>query len=611
MRNTKYYIAGSVSLITFAVYLVSLQNDFVQWDDDAYVYENPNIRSFDLRFFKWAFSSFYASNWHPLTWISHALDYAVWGLNPMGHHLTNNILHAINTFIVVLLVVKLLEIVSASSPLNSPHPPLKLRGGAEGGGVILSGFSDKSILIAAATTGLLFGLHPLHVESVAWVSERKDLLCALFFLLSIMMYIRYITPPASPPPLNLRGGRGSYLLSLLFFTLALMSKPMAVSLPFVLLILDWYPFQRILSLKTFRKVVIEKLPFFALSLFSSVLTVLAQKSGEAIVSIEAVPLSSRMPVAFQSLVLYLCKMLLPLNLLPLYPYPQNVIFFSLEYLVPMLLVTGITAACALVVRKNKLWLSVLFYYLITLLPVLGIVQVGGQAMADRYSYLPSIGPFLIAGIMTSRIYNTAAAARQWRLLLKMGGVVAASTLLALLSYASVQQIGIWKNGLVLWSYVIEKEPLNVPRAYNNLGYIFLREGQIDNAIAHFRTAIDQDPAYAHARNNLCIAYKSYGLYDKAIEQCRIAIGLKPDYAEAYNNLGIAYKYMGLDDKAMELYRKALSLDPDYAEAFFNLGIVYLDKGDMDMARRAFESGLKIKPDDLKARQVLDSINLKQ
>jgi tetratricopeptide (TPR) repeat protein len=352
---------------------------------------------------------------------------------------------------------------------------------------------------------------------------------------------------------------------------------------------------------------VEKIPFFALALVSSVLTILAQKSGGAIASAEAVPLSSRLPVAVQSIVLYIWKMLWPRNLIPLYPYPQNVTLFSFEYLIPMFLAAGITLACITVARKDKLWLSAWLYYLITLIPVIGIIQVGGQAMADRYAYLPSIGPFLVAGIMTYWIYNRAAS-RQLGFLSKAVGIPAVAFVLVFMPYATVKQIGIWKNGQTLWSYVIEKEPLNVPRAYNNLGYIFLREGHIESAISIFRTAIDQDPAYAHARNNLCIAYKSIGLYEEAVEQCRAAIGLKPDYAEAYNNLGVSYKYLGLPDEAIEQYMKALSLNPDYAEAFFNLGIAYLDKGDRGKARSAFISGLKIKPDDAKARQVLDSIN---
>ena len=316
-QDFKYYAAGAVSLMTFLVYLSALQNDFVGWDDGTYVVENPFIRSLNGALLKWAFLDFYASNWHPLTWISHALDYAVWGLNPLGHHLTNNILHAVNTFLVVLLVVKLMEAVRRRREAV-PRPKI---GRSTESPLTEEPYDVKGPLIAAATTGLLFGLHPIHVESVAWVAERKDLLCALFFLLSIMMYIRYITPPSPSYPKRGWRSRGSYFLSLAFFTLALLSKPMAVSLPFVLLVLDWYPFGRITSYKTFGTAFIGKMPFIALSLVSSILTVQAQK--EAIVPMELAPLSQRILVGVESLIGYLWKMILPVNLSPFYPYPKN------------------------------------------------------------------------------------------------------------------------------------------------------------------------------------------------------------------------------------------------------------------------------------------------
>jgi hypothetical protein len=268
-------------------------------------------------------------------------------------------------------------------------------------------------------TGLLFGLHPLHVESVAWVSERKDLLCAMFYLLSIMAYMAYRTHKIYR----------TYFLTLCFFILALMSKPMAVSLPFVLLILDWYPFKRTTSLETFRTSFIEKLPFIALSIGSSILTILAQKAGGAVVAIEAIPLQARILVAAKSLIAYLWKMILPLNLIPLYPYPQDVSLLSLGFLATVFLVTGITAACVLAARKEKLWMSVWFYYVVTLIPVIGIVQVGSQPMADRYTYLPSLGPFLIAGLITAGLYEKVGTPGKGRALLKMGSIVTASVVL--------------------------------------------------------------------------------------------------------------------------------------------------------------------------------------
>ncbi len=332
-RHVKYYLALFVSLITFAIYLSALRNDFVNWDDDIYVYANYHIRSLNWKFIMWAFSSFHAGNWHPLTWISHALDYAVWGLNPMGHHLTNIILHAINTFIVVLLCIKLLEM-------------WKERWMPDEASTFLN---ERRTMIAAGVTGFLFGLHPLHVESVAWVSERKDLLCGLFFLLSIMAYASYRSYTTYK----------TYIFSLFFFILALLSKPMAVSLPVVLLILDWYPFGRIRSLKSFSVACVEKLPFVVLSFISSILTIMAQRTEGAMEMTVVVPLWARMLVAANAFVTYLGKMVAPAGLSPYYPYPtqQEVTLLLPRYLIAVLGVVGITATLLVFANKRRLWLS--------------------------------------------------------------------------------------------------------------------------------------------------------------------------------------------------------------------------------------------------------------
>jgi len=273
-------LAASVSCITFFIYLFSLRNGFVMWDDNVYIVNNPSIRSFNLDFLQWAFTAFHASNWHPLTWISHALDYAIWGLNPLGHHLTNIILHAVNTFFVVVLVARLVGFITPQSAISN-QPSAKT-------GPRFTTHVSQFTLIAAGVTGLLFGIHPIHVESVAWVSERKDLLCALFFLLSIMSYVKYATALSSHGAQgigqeeakgmghrnttqraeskeqravpSMRYAPGPLLYALGFFALALMSKPMAVSLPVVLLLLDWYPFGRIRSVKTFLAALTKKSP---------------------------------------------------------------------------------------------------------------------------------------------------------------------------------------------------------------------------------------------------------------------------------------------------------------------------------------------------------------
>jgi tetratricopeptide (TPR) repeat protein len=655
--KTKFYVAISVAIITFTVFLPSLQNDFINWDDNDYVYENLFIRSLDAQLFKSAFGEFQVSNWHPLTWLSHACDYAIWGLNPLGHHLTNTILHALNSLIVVFLVMGLMEACTKPAGNKGPAKPY---------------LTDHAILITGAATGLLFGLHPLHVESVAWVAERKDLLCAFFFLLTVITYTYYVREINANPAVNStsRLFSNKYLFALGLYSLSLLSKPMAVTLPCVLLILDWYPFGRLSSLKTLWTSFIEKLPFFALSLISSILTIFAQEAGEAI---RSVPLATRLIVAAKSLIAYLLKMIVPIHLVPYYPYPEHTSFFSFEGMMPLVMVTAITAICIAVMRKQKIWMSVWSYYCITLIPVLGIVQVGEQAMADRYTYLPSLGPFLAIGILAAIVYERVSSLKRWEKMARTAGLIITMTFIASASYATIKQIGVWRDSIVFWNYVIDKEPSaslahnnlgdayisngrfdmaieqlrtalslkpNYPEAYNNLGLAYtsmgqfdrgiehyqqalqlnpkfalaqynlgnayLSKGQFDLAIEHFQTSLRLQPNDAEAHNNLGNAFQSKGLFDRAIEQYRAALRLKPDYAEAHNNLGNAFASKRLFDRAIEQYHTALRLKPDYAEAHFNLGLVYLNNGLKDMARKEFELELIIKPDDYRARQILNS-----
>jgi hypothetical protein len=552
-RYLKYYVAGLVFFVTFILYLNSLKNEFIGWDDDLYVYENPFIRSFGTDFFRRAFFDFHASNWHPLTWISHALDYAVWGLNPLGHHLTNNILHALNTFVVVLLVVRLAGVVRIG---DKPPLPLLNQGGellSESSPPIIGGVAEgrggkrvdeHAILIAAATTGLLFGLHPLHVESVAWVSERKDLLCALFFMLSVMAYMSYVSYKTYK----------AYILTLVFFILALLSKPMAVTLPMVLLILDWYPLGRIPSFKSARAVFVEKVPFIVLSLVSSVLTVFAQETGGAISPVDAFPLSTRVLVGLKSLIAYLWKMIWPLNLVPFYPYPKDASLLSIEYFSAIVLVLGITIICIVTAKKQKLWLSAWGYYVVTLIPVLGIVQVGLQSMADRYAYLPSLGPFLLAGLMGGWVWARIQGLVKGGLIARILALAVSALLVVSLSYITFTQIGIWRNSIVFWSYVIEKEPERAPFAYYNRGLINEGMNQLDKAIS------------------------DYGK----------AIAINPSYSRAYNNRGIVFNRMGQPEKAMEDFNKAIASDASNAQSFINRGLLYLKINKVGLAVSDFK-----------------------
>ena len=599
-----YLIAGTVALLTFLVFLPDLRNGFVNWDDNLYVYDNVFIRTINSDFFIWAFSDVRrASNWHPLTWISHAFDYAMWGPNPLGHHLSNNLLHAANAFLVVLVVMRLLaswRVGKLTSSHNSVPPGKSGTLPNESGkrpdfphDVDHSPFTIcHSHLIVAGVTGLLFGVHPLHVESVAWISERKDLLCGMFFLLSLHMYLGYADGSGKE---GLRDWR--YLASLGFFVLALLSKPMAVTLPAVLLILDWYPLGRIPSWGAIRGAILEKLPFIVFSVASSVMTIHAQ--GPEAQPLETFPLFTRLLVGAFALVSYVWKMALPQNLNPFYSYPQDVALSSLKYLVPVLLVIGLTAAAWAAANRRRMWLAVWGYYVITLLPVLGIIQVGNQGMADRYTYLPSLGPFLIAGLAFAWLYEKGSEMKKWGLAISIIGVGVVGVFV-LISYLTIMQIRVWRDEFTLWNYVIKQEPGKTFVAYNNRGIAYSNRGEYDRAVQDYNTAIAMKPDYFTAYNNRGVAFSRIGSYERAIEDFGRAIALNPNFDDAYNNRGIAHEKTGQFENAMEDFRKAIVLNPVSEKAYVNRGVTYQKVGMLDQAIEDFNTAITINPNSYTA-----------
>jgi len=334
---------------------------------------------------------------------------------------------------------------------------------------------------------------------------------------------------------------------------------MAVTLPVCLLMLDWYPLKRIRSLRTFWLALVEKLPFFALSLVSSILTLLAQAAGGSIVPIEYAPLSTRMLVASKALMVYLGKMMVPLNLIPFYPYPSDVSLLSLEYLSAVALVLGITTTCIVVVKGHELLLSVWGYYVVTLMPVLGIVQVGNQFMADRYAYLPSLGPFLLMGLAVAWLFEKVNALKRWSRPATFVCGAAVIGILVSLSYLTVKQIGVWKNSIDLWTYVIKREPVRAPLAYYNRGVSYVKKGQVDRALYDFKKTIMLDPSDYQAYYNLGVLYGSTGLFDMAIECFSMAIVIHQNYDMAYLYRGTYYARTGRVEQARADYQKACDL----------------------------------------------------
>lgn len=549
------YASFIVASLTFIIYLPALESQFVNWDDALYVYENYNIRTID---FKWILTAIVGSLWHPLTLLSLAIDYAMWGLNPLGYHLTNNIFHAINTSLVFILSIKL---INQANPVNDRL--------------------SNSYIIGAIVTALLFGMHPLHVESVAWVSERKDVLCAFFFLSTLLSYITYTTASSKRPYY--------YCLCLILFALALLSKPMAVSLPLVLLILDFYPLERWNGLKNIKSILIEKTPFFLLSLAVSIITIVAQSSGEALQSVDVYPWKLRILDALHAFGFYLIKMFFPFNLAPFYPHTVKLSFFTLGYLISFASLLAITFLTIRSLKKDKLFFSVWLYYLVTLIPVIGIVKVGSQSMADRYAYLPSIGPFILAGIGVGVCFNIFT--KKIHLITITAALV---LILGAMVNKTIRQIAVWHDSVSLWSLEIKLFP-EIDFAYTQRGSGYSKSGNFREGIKDYERAVGINPQNAEAYYNLGNTYSNLKDYQQAILNYNFAVKLKPKYSEAYNNRGMAYNNLGNHKLAIEDFNMAIKHDPKNAKAFNNRGISYSLLGDTREAINSFNRAVELNP----------------
>lgn len=568
-------LAVCVSFAVFALHLPSQQNQFVLWDDDLNVYQNPHIKNFDLQFIFWAFTDMTSGNWQPLTWISHALNYSVGGVNPRGYHITNIILHSVNTFLVVWLTFTLLDIRRghARTGIDSPS-------GRVG--------EMSSLLFASGVSGLLFGCHPLRVESVSWISGRTDLLCALFYLMSVIAYSDYARGKndAPFPKEGAYFARRSYLFSFVFFLLAAFSKPMAVTLPAVLLLLDWHPLGRITTWKNFVNLCVEKLPYLMVSVLLTLLTYSAETKLAAITSFADVPLSARLLVAVKATASYVVKMIWPFHLAPFYPYPKDPALRSVEYVSAIILVACGALVSIMLLKKRKLVLFGWAYYVITLLPVLGLIKARPVYMADRYSYLPSVGLCLISGIFAAFLWNRARKAKSNILII----AVAALSILTLTyySYLTVRQNAIWKDSLTLWNYVIDEEGIHVTEAYNNRGSFYGEQGNFDRAIKDFAGAIAVNPSDAAAYGNMAVALECKGSFERALEYYNAAILLNPAGYLIYFNRGILRGKMGDLPGAIHDYSKTLLLKADFTAARMERANAYRETGRNDLALKEYQ-----------------------
>jgi tetratricopeptide (TPR) repeat protein len=506
LRRSLLLAAGLV-LLVFAIYGRTIGFGYVSYDDNLYVYENEQVQAgLSAENVRWAFVTLHAANWHPVTWLSLMLDATLFGGGPGARHLVNVGLHAANA---VLFFLLLLELGAALWP---------------------------AVLAAA-----LFAAHPCHVESVAWITERKDVLSTLFLLLSISGYVGWVK----------RGGRLRYLASLSCMALGLLAKPMLVTLPFALLILDVWPLRRLAAAPAGLRLVLEKIPFLALALASVAVTILAQHKGQAVVPLGHFPLPLRLANALTSYAAYLGRLVLPAGLAVWYPYPASVPVWS--WAGALALLVGLSAAAYWQRREQPYLLVGWLWFMGTLVPVIGILQVGGQAMADRYAYVPYLGLYAALALGLERLAG--------RLPQRRGIVAAAAGVaVAVLGIAAFCQAGFWKDNTALYERALAVTRDN-HLAHVNLGNELRRQLRFAEALEHFREAARIKPDSAEAWINASGVHLQFERFTEAEQAARTALALEPESAEAEAALGIALLAAGWPFSAEEHLQRAIERNP--------------------------------------------------
>ena len=583
-----YLFLTAATLITF--WQVN-HSDFINYDDPSYVTENVHIRhGITTEAIRWAFTTGYAGNWHPVTWISHMLDVELFGLKPRWHHLTNLLFHIANTLLLFFVFHRMTKA------------------------------TWQCAFVAA-----LFALHPLHVESVAWVAERKDVLSTFFWFLTMGAYVHYVEQP------RLR----SYLAVFAFLALGLMAKPMLVTLPFVLLLLDYWPLRRLqgagsenentrlvaeplfvnkrkgkssskLTVQAIvkeekpvdrkyrwalvRPLLIEKVPFFVLAALSSIATFIVQQKGGAVASFEGIAPGVRIANAFVSYIIYIRKMIWPDDLAVFYPHPGSLPFW--QVLGAVLLLTAATATVILEAKRFPYLATGWLWFAGTLVPVIGIVQVGSQALADRYTYVPLIGLLIMAAWGVPELLKNRRHRKE--VLAAMSALI--FTCLLILTYT---QAGYWRTSLELYDHAL-KVTANNDTVHNNRGDAYCRLGNLRQAIPDFDKAVEINPQYADAYYNRGVTYGKLGNHRQAIEDFDRAIEVGPERPEPYYNRGFAYGELGDFRKAIENYDRAIEINSENAEAYNSRGVAYGKLGDQRQAISDYDRAIETNPGFAKA-----------
>ncbi|MBI4608450.1 MAG: tetratricopeptide repeat protein [Candidatus Rokubacteria bacterium] len=553
-----------LALATFSAFLPTLQNGFVDWDDRVTLLENPHYRGFGWKELRWMFTSTLMGHWVPLTWMTFGLDYLAWGMNPLGYHLTSLLLHMANAVVFYYLALRLL-------------------------GLAMAGGAELALHVGAGIAALFFAIHPLRVESVAWATERRDVVSGLFFLLTLLTYLK--AAQAESP------ARGRWLAgSIGVYGLAAASKAIVMTLPLLLIILDIYPLRRMenkpreLTTSRARGVLLEKVPYFLLALFAAGMAIYAQT--ELASPLEKHSLPARVQIALYGLWFYVWKTLIPLGLSPLYELPVRMSVLEPRFLGSTIAVAAITGILLVMRKRWPAGLAVWVGYAIALAPVSGLTQSGPQMTADRYTYLSCLGWALLVGAGVCALVR--ARGKLLRVRAYIAAVVAAVGL-AGLGTLTWNQVQVWHDPETLWTHALSLDP-NSSIAHTNIGALLRKKGKLVEAIEHIRKALQINASNADAHMNLAGALVDQGWLDDAIGHYQQAIMLRPRFAEAHTNLGVALHTQGKLDEAIKHYRKALELKPGVAEAHSNLAVALASQSRLDDAIVHYRQALQLNPD---------------
>jgi len=572
---TRWLAPVLIALLAGTAFLPALQNGFVNWDDEATLVQNPNYRGLGWTELRWMFSTFYMGHYQPLSWMTFSLDYLLWGMDPFGYHLTNLVLHGANAVLFYFLSLGLLSLALPSAVTTS----------------------NLALAAAATFAALVFGVHPLRVESVAWATQRRDVLSGFFLLWTVFFYLKATT--------GLKGGpvRGRWLIAALsVYSLSLLSKAAGIILPIALLVLDVYPLRRLGygPGKSFgreaRRLLWEKSPFFLLAIVFGVVALFAQQEAGALKSLERYGVTARIAQALFGVAFYLWKTFFPLELSPLYELPTHLDLWDWPFVLSGLVVVAVSAGLYLARHQWPAGLASWVCYVVILAPVLGTAQSGPQIVADRYSYLSCLGWSILAGAAFFLSLQVCSSGR--RLLVLLPGLACA--VLAVLWVLTWKQTQVWRDSERLWTHALAVSPQSSTVHYN-LALILRQRGKLEEAIEHYRRSLQINARAPDALNNLGELLAQRGELEEAIQHYRQALQINPAYTKAHNNLGAVLAQRGELEEAIQHYRQALQINPADADLYYNLGEVLAQRGELEEAIKYYRQALQINPADADAR----------